>query len=436
MSIALLDKLRHSPRTVLVIVSFALFVDYYVYGMVAPLIPVSPAHIEDESVLSMLYGGYALGLIIATPILGIITDRIGRRNPMLLGVSLLLVATSLFWMGSNQTVLYAARFAEGAAAACTWTAGLALVAEYFVENRVGAMGIAMLGGTTGSVLGPLVGGKLFDMGGYSAAFYVAIALVAVNAVASFLLIPSHRPTEAGKPWKDVFAELGGIVTDKSVIAAAFAVALAAASWALMEPIFPMHVKHVSQATPTAIGALFTVSNLIYAFMAPVVAWVSDRLGVRHTTLLGLVLTAIAMPLLAFTPNMILASVVLCSISIAYAFTLNPTSAELGNAVDRRGSTSYAIAYAVYNLAYSLGMAGADWYVEFVTDASHKLQLHYVLLIMSGLFVVCVPMFLFGPKETPVHAPDSANDSANGTIPDPVPEPVSEATSSSNQTNVN
>lgn len=445
MSIALLDKLRHSPRTVLIIVSFALFVDYYVYGMVAPLIPVSPAHIEDESVLSMLYGGYALGLIIATPILGIITDRIGRRNPMLLGVSLLLVATSLFWMGSNQTVLYAARVAEGAAAACTWTAGLALVAEYFVENRVGAMGIAMLGGTTGSVLGPLVGGKLFDMGGYSAAFYVAIALVAVNAVASFLLIPSHRPTEAGKPWKDVFAELSGIVTDKSVIAAAFAVALAAASWALMEPIFPMHVKHVAQAqaTPTAIGALFTVSNLIYAFMAPVVAWVSDRLGVRHTTVLGLVLTAIAMPMLAFAPNMILASVVLCSISIAYAFTLNPTSAELGNAVDRRGSTSYAVAYAVYNLAYSLGMAGADWYVEFVTDASHKLQLHYVLLIMSGLFVVCVPMFLFGPKDTPVHVPDSGLDSANDStesVPasshNPVPEPVSEANASPKQTNVN
>lgn len=414
MSTLLLDKLRHSPRTVLVIVSFALFVDYYVYGMVAPLIPVSPAHIENESVLSMLYGGYALGLIIATPILGIITDRIGRRKPMLLGVMLLLAATSLFWMGSNQTVLYAARMMEGAAAACTWTAGLALVAEYFVENRVGAMGIAMLGGTTGSVLGPLIGGKLFDMGGYAAPFYVAMALVAVNAVATFFLIPKHRPTEAGKPWKDVLAELGGIVTDKSVLAAAFAVALAAASWALMEPIFPMHVKRVAQATPTAIGALFTVSNLIYAFMAPVVAWVSDRVGVRHTTVLGLVLTAIAMPLLAFSPNMILASIVLCSISIAYAFTLNPTSAELGNAVDRRGSTSYAIAYAVYNLAYSLGMAGADWYVEFVTDAAHKLQLLHILLIMSGLFVVCVPMFLFGPKETPAHSQEESNKNSEAT----------------------
>jgi MFS family permease len=393
-----IDKLRSSPKMMLVVVAFALFVDYYVYGMVAPLASVSPAHIEDESIISLLYGAYALGLIIATPILGIITDRIGRRKPMLTGIVLLVFSMALFAMGTNKEALFAARMLEGAAAACTWTAALALAAEYFVVNRVQAMGIAMLGGTTGSVLGPLIGGKMFDIGGYLAPFYVACALVAIDAVLRFVFIPAKKGVEAQQAWKETFSELGGIVTDKSVIAAAFAVALAAASWAIMEPLFPMHVKKIAHASPTEIGALFTVSNLIYAFMAPVVAWVSDRLGVRHTTILGLVLTAIMLPMLALSPNMIFASIALCSVSVAYAFTLNPTSAELGNAVDRRGSTSYAVAYAIYNLAYSLGMICTDSYVEYVTDQAHKLQLLHILLIMSGMFLLCVPMFLFKPKD--------------------------------------
>lgn len=394
-------KLRSSPTTVLVVVSFALFVDYYLYGMVAPLTSVSPAHIEDESIISTLYAGYALGLIVATPILGIITDRIGRRKPMLLGVALQLVALALFAIGTNKDMLFVARVLEGAGAACTWTAGLALIAEYFVVDRVRAMGIGMLGGTTGSVLGPLVGGKLFDMGGYQLPFILAAVLLGLDAVMRFFFIPAKHGVEEQKPWNETIAELGGIITDKSVLAAAFAVALAAASWAIMEPLFPMHVKRVADASPTTIGALYTVSNLIYAFMAPVVAWVSDRLGVRHTTIMGLILTAIVMPLLALSPNLILASIVLCGVSIAYAFTLNPTSAELGNAVDRRGSTSYAIAYAVYNLAYSLGMIATDSYVQYTTDNAHKLQLLHILLIMSGMFMLAVPMFVFNKtKDTP------------------------------------
>lgn len=401
-----IDKLRSSPKMMLLVVSFALFVDYYIYGMVAPLASVSPAHIEDESIISTLYGGYAMGLIVATPILGIITDRIGRRKPMLIGIVLLAISTLLFGFGTSKEMLLAARVLEGAAAACTWTAALALCAEYFVENRVQAMGIAMLGGTTGSVAGPLIGGKLFDMGGYAAPFYIAFALVAIDALFRFFLIPAKKDTQKPPPWKATFEELGGIVTDKSVIAAAFAVALAAASWAIMEPLFPMHVKRIANATPTEIGALYTVSNLVYAFMAPVVAWVSDRIGVRQTTILGLVLTAVCMPMLALSPNMILASIALCSVSISYAFTLNPTSAELGNAVDRRGSTSYAVAYAIYNLAYSLGMICTDSYVEYVTDQAHKLQLLHILLIMSGLFILCVPMFLFKPKD--VHHPEESN----------------------------
>lgn len=408
------EKLRSNPWMVLFVCCFALFQEEFLYNMVCPLTPEAPAHIKDEHMISTLYGAYGIGMFIATPILGIVTDRLGRRNPMIIGALLLGVSTILFAIGTSTEILFAGRILQGAGAACTWTAGLALVAKYCVKNRVQAMGYAMIGATTGSIAGPVVGGEFFDRFGYLAPFWFALALCAIDIALRITFTPHTTNPAKQPPWSHTFRELGGIVTDKSVLSAGFAVALAAASWALMEPLFPMHAIRIANATPATVGSLFTTSNIIYALMAPVVGFVSDRIGVRITTALGLGLTAVFMPLLALTPNLFLAGTVLCLVTIAYAFTINPTSAELGDAVDRRGSTSYAVAYAIYNLAYAIGIICVDTYVQFVTDTSHHLQLLHILLIVSGLFLICLPMFLFKPKDMMKllnPGPDTSTDSA-------------------------
>lgn len=412
------EKLKANPWMVLFVASFALFQEEFLYGMICPLTPEAPAHISDEHIISTLYGAYAMGLIISTPILGVITDRIGRRRPMVLGALLLGISAVLFYIGSSREIMFAGRIIQGAGAACTWTAGMALVAKYCVHNRVQAMGWAMLGATTGSVVGPLVGGELFDKFGYAAPFYFAFGLIAVDTFLRVVFTPSTTQPGVQPPWRETFIEMRGIVCDKSVLSAAFAVALAAASWALMEPLFPMHAIRIAHASPAVVGGIFTASNLLYAFLAPMVGFVSDRIGVRKTTALGLAMTAVIMPTLALTPNLVLAGIVLCLITVAYAFTINPTSAELGDAVDRRGSTSYSFAYAIYNLAYSLGMISVDSYIEFVTDSAHHLQLLHILLIVSALFLLCLPLFLFKQKdESPPAASVQPSDDASKSASD-------------------
>ncbi len=392
------EKLRSNPWMVLFVCSFALFQEEFLYGMVCPLTPEAPAHISDEHVISTLYGAYALGMFLATPILGLVTDRLGRRRPMIIGGFLLGIAAILFAIGTSREMLFVGRVLQGAGAACSWTAGLSLVAKYCFKHRVRDMGYCMLGATTGSVVGPLVGGELFDKFGYLAPFYFAIGLVVVDILLRVVFTPSTTNPDAQPPWSETIAELRGIVLDRRVLSAAFAVALAAASWALMEPLFPMHAIHIAKASPAAVGGIITGSNLLYAFLAPAVSIVCDRIGVRTTTALGLAMTAFFLPLLALTPNLFFAGSVLWLITISYAFTINPTSAELGDAVDQRGSSSYSVAYAVYNLAYAIGMISVDSYVEFVTDSAHHLQLLHILLIVSGLFLLCLPLFLFKPKE--------------------------------------
>ncbi len=148
------EKLRSNQWMVLFVCCFALFNEEFLYNMCCPLTSEAPAHIRDEHIISTLYGAYALGMFIATPILGIVTDRLGRRNPMVIGAWLLGLSAILFAIGTSQEILFLPQgFSKVQEPHVHGQPAWRLVAKYCVKDRVRAMGYAMIGSTTGSILG-------------------------------------------------------------------------------------------------------------------------------------------------------------------------------------------------------------------------------------------------------------------------------------------
>jgi hypothetical protein len=76
------------------------------------------------------------------------------------------------------------------------------------------------------------------------------------------------------------------------------------------------------------------------------------------------------------------------VSVCYAFMLNPTSVELGDAVDRRGLSCYAAVYAVYNIAYAVGQMAAS---AFVSTASSRLSFFQTTLVIGVALLVFAPV---------------------------------------------
>ncbi|RXZ77657.1 MFS transporter [Paenibacillaceae bacterium] len=87
--------------------------------------------------MGLLFGRYALALLIASPIMGIWSDRVGRQRPLLLGLLGLAAATLLFAYASGFWMLLIARVLQGIAAAASWTAGLALLADIYPGHQRG-----------------------------------------------------------------------------------------------------------------------------------------------------------------------------------------------------------------------------------------------------------------------------------------------------------
>jgi MFS family permease len=178
--------------------------------------------------------------------------------------------------------------------------------------------------------------------------------------------------------------------------AAAAVALAAIGWGIIEPLLPVQLVH-SGVTPGVIGLIFSVASIAYGLSGRLVAWVADHMPLRWLIAAGTSAMAITLPLLGLYEGAIPAAIGLCVVSVCYAFMLNPTSAELGNAVDRRGLSCYAAVYAIYNIAYALGQMAAS---GFASASASQLSFFQVLLCVSGAMIIFIPVLLLRNSSLP------------------------------------
>jgi predicted MFS family arabinose efflux permease len=387
------------------VVAFSLFVDYLLYGVVTPLMAHSPFKISSEEDLALLYGAYAVSVLLMTPLFGYLGARIGVRTTIICGAALTASAALLFGVAENFLFSFVARLCQGAASAAVWTGGLALVAEYYVDRRVEMIGYAFTGSTAGSVLGPVIGGALYRVGGYRLPFVVSGILAVIVVCLLVIFLPRRRSSRPGT------VDIHALLTNRSVVKCALAVALAAFAWGVIEPLLPVRLDRYG-AKPEIIGLIFTASSVIYGVCAPLVGWICERLSIGKVILLGTIAVAATLPLLASFRGIVPTALALCLINGTFAFMLNPASAELGNAVDRAGISSYSAVYAVYNIVYSVGMLATT---ALTSTAARSLGFFRVLLCVSAVLILCTPLLMLA--DSPRRA---STEASTGSRPDADP----------------
>ncbi len=196
---------------ILIIIFLTVFIDLLGIGILIPVIPqlfANPLSIEymlpmgtsinqGYLLLGLLIAVYPIGQFLATPILGQLSDKYGRKK--ILGLALFGTAISyvLFAIGiitKNIPLLFFSRFFDGV------TGGNISIAQAMIgdvstgENR--AKNFGMLGAAfgLGFILGPYIGGKLSDphvLSWFNAAtpFYFAAILATINMLSVLFLVP-------------------------------------------------------------------------------------------------------------------------------------------------------------------------------------------------------------------------------------------------------
>ncbi|CCO09319.1 MFS transporter [Desulforamulus hydrothermalis] len=375
---------------VLAAVAAAVCLDTLIYGIIIPILPAYSASLGASPwQIGVIFAAYSAALLAGTIPLGILSDRYGRKKIMFCGLLSLSLSTIGFALANSIMLLVVTRLMQGLAAAATWTAGPALVADLFSPEERGAkMGVLSAANGFGFLVGPAAGGVLYQWGGYSLPFVLCTVLAVLIGLLVLMVIPGH-PSAVGRVANG--QSLRQVLGNRGVLTGSAVILLGSIGFGFIDPLLPGYFTQKFNITPSTIGFLFAVISLCHIAAAPLVGRLSDRVGRLKLIRLGLIATALAVPLLAPAGNLLLTAAVMGLLGITFSLLLTPSMPLMADAVmpteDNSHDAGYGAAFGIYNTAFSLGyligpLAGGGW-LEFFSLPS-LLVAYSVFLLLVGL----------------------------------------------------
>ena len=333
------------------LVTFATFTDILAYSIAVPVLPhLSHQFGASPTLIGLLFASFGVTVLAVSIPMGAISDRTGRRLPLVGGLIALAGSTVLFAFAPRMTWLFAARLVQGAADAVTWVVGFALVADlYSAQERGRVMGLVMAGSTFGFLIGPTLGGWLYERAGARMP-YLVVAGFSIVAAAGFASIRLPRGIGAREA-----IPIGTIVRVRAVAVCAACVIVGGGTIAMMEPVLSLFLSSAISLGPARIGLVFGAGAIVATVLHPVFGRVADRVGGRRLTLGGLAAIGVVMPLCTRISSFESGVGIYVVSALAIATFVTPSLTYMAEATSEAGSQSFGVAYGLYNFAWSIGL---------------------------------------------------------------------------------
>jgi predicted MFS family arabinose efflux permease len=211
------------------------------------------------------------------------------------------------------------------------------------------MGLVMSGTTIGFMVGPSMGGWLYESGGPQLPYLVVAALSAACAVGfAWMAATPHAGTGER-------VRLGRLLRVKAVAVCSCAVVLGGGTLAMLEPTFSLFLAEQIGLGPMRIGLVFGGGAVVSAALHPAFGRIADRTGGRQLMLAGLAGMAVMLPVLSRISSFESAVLLNALFTVAIATMVTPSLAYMADATAAAGVQSFGVAYGVYNFAWALGL---------------------------------------------------------------------------------
>ena len=195
---------RRAERMVLVAVALGAVLAPLNSTMIAVALPrIIDVFHSSVGTAGWLITSYLLALAVVQPVAGKLGDRHGRRPFILGGLAVFGAASLGAALAPSLTVLIIFRVLQAISGAVIFPNGAGLIREVVgADRRGGAFGIVGGSVALAAGLGPLLGGLLVLVGGWSAIFYINLPLVATALVFAWRSVPRTpgRPSATRFDW--------------------------------------------------------------------------------------------------------------------------------------------------------------------------------------------------------------------------------------------
>lgn len=143
-----------------------------------------------EATLSVFFIGLAVGQAIYGPLI----DRYGRRSPLLIGIALYVLSSSLCLVTSRIEPFIGLRFLQAVGGCAGMIVGRAIVSDLFDERESArVLSLMMVVMTLAPILSPVLGGQILAVSSWQAIFAVMLAFGLAGALLVWFGLPESLP---------------------------------------------------------------------------------------------------------------------------------------------------------------------------------------------------------------------------------------------------
>ena len=371
----------------LYILTFVLFVVMLGYGII---IPIFPFYIENMGAggteLGLLTASYATMRLIFGPIWGGLSDRVGRKPILLIGILGYVITMVWFGLATKLWMLFAARILSGVLSSATAPTTMAYIGDSTPEKeRGGGMGLLGAAGGIGTIVGPAAGGFLATAS-LSMPFFIAAGMAFLSLILAVIFLPeSHLVQERPEKqeaiidlrawWQAILSPVGTLF---------ILIFISTCGLMIFANVFGLYGLQRFNYGPEEVGIIMMVLGLVAALTQGLLAGpATKKWGDELVIKVGLLVTAVGFGLMLLADTFI-------TVLLATAFfglTVSIQSPALLSLTSRRTTVSQGIAMGLSNSFVSLGRIVGPILGGIVLDIN--LNLPY----LSGAALMLVAFFV-------------------------------------------
>lgn len=375
--------------------------------------------------------------ILLTPIVvaGFLTDcSPSKSRPFLLGMITMIASSLMFFLGEHLAVVITARALQGVSASFVWVSGLAFLNSRVTAGYIGtAMGYVSVGTAMGEILGPIIGGTMYEHAGHFAVLGLVCGILGLDILFRLLLIDepateSHLNEDVvddGEPLLTGEAQTGvesaqssvappddiklhyisilGFQLDKDLCATYYAACIIGTIRYAFESALVVFVNtQFSWSTSAGGGILFAF--IAPTALGPLIGYLTTTYGSRRITVICFGTSAVALGVLGLltqpdttTKMWFIVTVTITGISVAslstvqsIAFSMNMKNREL---LAKREGREYStgVYFGSFSMAWTFGMFAGPLAAEIFIDHVNWFAL---CVFLAALCVISAVLMIF------------------------------------------
>lgn len=364
-------------------------VDVFGFTLVLPLLPFYAEHLgASPLVVGFITASFAICQFIAGPILGRISDRVGRKPVLIVSQIGTLIGFIILAFSHTLWLLFISRIIDGL------TAGNLSIAQAYIsdvtkpENRTKAFGLIGIAFGMGFLLGPFISGLLSQYG-YQWPAWAAATLSLGSIFCTTFLLPKVKPhVDLTAPRVGRLKQIAGYFSRPLARQRLLESFLFALSFSTMIGGTALYLERQFGYKALETGYVFAFSGLVGAIIqGGILGRLVKKTGEEKLSFIGFLTMAVGYGLLGWAFGLPMLLILVAVAGFGSAVTRPALTTLLTHSVGREEQgNALGVSQSLQSIAQIVGPVIAGWLIE-----HHLLKTYGVV---AGSFALLGALFAF------------------------------------------